>query len=122
MASRVGADDVPGEHGQVGRSYRSGGRQGDLELARRVLGMELADPDAGFAQGADEPAGVVAEARQDGQAVSGPGMGGDRRPVVVTMIVAAEEPFDLAADPDLEVAQARQIGHPPGEGTLAAAE
>jgi hypothetical protein len=118
VAGGVGADGVAGEHGQVGGGHRADCGQGDLQLPGCVLGMELAGPHSRFGQDGQQPGRVAGQAGQRRQAVSGPMAGGDECPG----LVAAEEPFDLAAHPDFQAMHSGQVGHAGGERALAAAE
>ena len=51
QAQRAGAGDFAQDHGLVGGAQAGGGRAGDFELARAVLGHEAVGLDAGLVLG-----------------------------------------------------------------------
>jgi hypothetical protein len=110
---RDGPDRLAHQHALVGGADRAGRRDRDLELAGRVLRVELVDGDPLVLQRDQHVAAVVAELDQPGHPVGRAAAG--RKEVVV---VAPDRPLDLDRHPERDVAGRRQLGHPPGEAAL----
>ncbi len=100
----------------VGRLHRRLGRDGQLELRRGVLGMELLDDDPLRLQRLDHVAAVVRHLHQPGHPVAG--ARGDRREVVG--VAARDDPLDLEGGPDLQATAAERLDLTPQQQPAAA--
>ena len=92
---------------EIGRRDRITGRERNLELAWRVLRMDLPDVHDRLRQALNELTQVGRDLRQRCEAVAGRGVGGLKRAVCL----AAKEPLELPAAAELQSTLARLLDH-----------
>ena len=105
-------DRVADEHRGVRGAHRVLGQDGQLELACRVLGMELSDRDVLVGQGAQHVVAVPAELDQAVHAVGRSRRGGHE----VVSMAGVDVPLDLEAHQRLQPALGEVLHGAAGEG------
>ena len=109
-----GADGLADEHAVVGCTYRVTGGHGHLELAGRVLGMNLLHGDGLCREGGEHVAQVVRAVDQSGHAV-GRARGGRDEGVAAAGI---ERPLQLERHLRRQALLCGEVHHPGGEASM----